>query len=167
MLNNIEQRLWNYIDNTCDVEERTAIQRLLQNDEEWRKKYQELQQVNQFIRESIELEEPSMRFAKNVMEEIAQSHIAPATKSYINKRIINGIAAFFIIIISGLLIYGFAQINWAETENNTLPFDPYKLDISKYFSKQILNIFLMLNVILGLILFERFLRKREPKHKHI
>jgi len=166
MLSNIEQRLWNYIDNVCDAQEREMIEVLLQNDDQWKGKYQELQRVNQLMHESIELEEPSMRFAKNVMEEIAKSHIAPATKTYINKRIINGIAAFFIIVISSLLIYGFAQIRWSSTGNTISPFDPHKLDISKYFSKQFLNIFLMLNVVLGLILFDRFFRKNEFKHKH-
>ncbi|HEY6975587.1 MAG TPA: hypothetical protein VH396_04820 [Chitinophagaceae bacterium] len=166
MPNNIEQRLWNYIDNVCDEEEREKIEVLLQNDDEWKKKYQELQQVNRLMHESVELEEPSMRFTKNVMEEIAQSHIAPATKTYINKRIINGIAAFFIIVISGLLIYGFAQINWSSTENNVSPFALYKLDISKYFGKQFLNIFLMLNVVLGLILFDMFFGKKKLKHRH-
>src|SRR3954451_12826938 len=119
----IELRLWNYIENVCDAEERKVIEGLLQNNEEWKKKYQELQQINQLMLESIELEEPSMRFAKNVMEKIAQSHIAPATKTYVNKKIINGIAAFFIIVIGGLLIYGFSQINLSATGNNTLPFE--------------------------------------------
>jgi hypothetical protein len=163
----IEQRLWNYIDNTCDAEERKLMKGFLQNDDEWKKKYRELQQANQLMQESIELEEPSMRFTKNVMEEIAQLRIAPATKNYINKRIINGIAAFFIILICGLLIYGFSQINLSATGNNSSRFDLYKLDISKYFNKQFLNIFLMLNVVLGLILFDRIFGKLKSKPRHI
>jgi hypothetical protein len=163
----IEQRLWNYIDNTCDAEERKMIEGFLQNDDEWKKKYWELQQANQLMQESIELEEPSMRFTKNVMEEIAQLRIAPATKNYINKRIINGIAAFFIIVIFGLLIFGFSQINLSATGNSSSRFDLYKLDISKYFNKQFLNIFLMLNVVLGLILFDRIFGKRKSKSRHI
>ena len=163
----IEQRLWNYIDNTCDAEERRMIEEFLQNDDSWKKKYQELLYVNKLMQESIELEEPSMRFAKNVMEEIAQSHIAPATKTYINKRIINSIAIFFIIVISSLLIYGFLQINLSATGSNSLQFDLQKFDITKYFNKQFLNIFLMLNVVLGLILFDRFFGKWKSKHKRI
>lgn len=163
----IEQCLWNYIDNTCDAEERKMIEGFLQIDDEWKKKYQELLHLNQLLHESIESEEPSMRFAKNTMEEIARSHIAPATKTYINKRIINGIAAFFIIVIVGLLVYGFAQTNWSLRGNDTSPINRYQLDISKYFNKQFLNAFLMLNVILALILFDRIFGKRKSKHKHI
>src|SRR6266545_4481127 len=101
MLTDIEQRLWNYIDNTCNAEERKLVEVLLQNDEEWKKKYNELLKINQLTYESIELEEPSMRFTKNVMEEIAQLHIAPASKTYINKKIIWGLGIFFITMIVG------------------------------------------------------------------
>src|SRR4051794_15199742 len=103
MFTDIEQHLWNYIDNTCGAEERKVIETFLQNDEEWKKKYNELLKINQLMHKSLELEEPSMRFTKNVMEEIAQSRIASASKTYINKSIVNGIAAFFVIVIGGLL----------------------------------------------------------------
>ncbi len=168
MLTDIEQRLWNYIDNTCNAEERKLVEVLLQNDEEWKKKYNELLKINQLTYESIELEEPSMRFTKNVMEEIAQLHIAPASKTYFNKRIINGVAAFFMIIIVGLLIYSFTQINWSAKGNNTLAFDLSKIDIGKYFNKQFLNIFLMLIVVLILVLLDKYfeIKRLDVKHQH-
>src|SRR5689334_20656769 len=136
----IEQCLWNYIDNTCNAEERKEIEGLLRNNHEWQKKYQELQHVNQLMQGSVELEEPSMRFTRNVMEEISQLHPAPATKTYVNKKIINGIAAFFIITIAALLIYSFTQITWSAAGNSAAPFDLHKWDITKYFNKQSLNI---------------------------
>ncbi len=64
-----------------------------------------------------ELEMPSLRFTKNVMEEIAQYQVAPATKNYINKNVIRGIFAFFLIMISGLLIYFIGQIHWSSQFN--------------------------------------------------
>ena len=91
---NIEARLWEFIDGHSSVEEKTVIERLLQTDAEWKAKYSELVEVNEML-QSSELEAPSMRFTKNVMEEIAKMHIAPATKSYINKRIIWGIVFFY------------------------------------------------------------------------
>jgi len=86
----IEERLWNYIDGTSAAGERTAIEQLLQSNAEWKAKYHELLEVNELLRSS-ELEAPSMRFTKNVMEEISRLHIAPATKTYINNRIIWGL----------------------------------------------------------------------------
>src|SRR5215510_11884699 len=113
----IEKQLWDYIDGLSSGEERTSIERLLQTNLEWKNKYQELLEVQQLLKSS-ELEQPSMRFTKNVMEEIAKFHIAPATKNYINNRIIWGIGAFFITLIVGFLIYGFAQMDWNIQDNS-------------------------------------------------
>src|SRR5512138_3295643 len=93
----IEKQLWDYIDGLSSNEERSSIEKLLQSNLEWKNKYHELLEVQEMLKSS-ELEQPSMRFTKNVMEEIAKLHIAPATKNYINKKIIWGIAAFFITL---------------------------------------------------------------------
>ena len=81
-----EERLWDYIDGISSPQEKTVIEQLLESDTEWKAKYSELLEV-QGLLHSTELEAPSMRFTKNVMEEIAKLHIAPATKTYINKSI--------------------------------------------------------------------------------
>ncbi|MBP8115329.1 MAG: hypothetical protein KAY50_08230, partial [Chitinophagaceae bacterium] len=86
----IEERLWNFIDGSVTTNEKTVIEKLLQTDASWKAKYNELLQVNDLLKSS-ELEAPSMRFSKNVMEEISKLHIAPATKNYINNKIIWGI----------------------------------------------------------------------------
>src|SRR5690606_32449733 len=88
-----EVRLWEYIDGLSSAEEKSVIEELIENNAQWRVKYKELLEVQQLL-QSSELEEPSMRFTKNVMEEISKLHIAPATKTYINKNIIRGLAIF-------------------------------------------------------------------------
>ena len=80
-----EERLWNYIDGTSSPEEKLLIEKLLKEDNTWKDKYKELLQLNQLL-QTPDLEQPSLRFTKNVMEEIAKLHIAPATKTYINKK---------------------------------------------------------------------------------
>ena len=100
------------------------------------------------------------------MEEIARSQIAPATKNYINKKIIWGIAAFFIILIGGFLVYGFGQVNWSETGNTNLPIELDKVDYSRFFNNNVVNVFMMINVVLGLFLLDRFLaNRRKSMHK--
>src|SRR5512147_2462869 len=108
---NIEQQLWSFIDGSSSKEEISAIEKLLETNLEWKSKYHELLDVHQLLR-SADLEQPYLRFTKNVMEEIAKYHIAPATKNYINKKIIWGIAGFFFTLIIIFLIYGFAQVDW-------------------------------------------------------
>ncbi|HEY8896605.1 MAG TPA: zf-HC2 domain-containing protein, partial [Niastella sp.] len=101
---NMEERLWEYIDGACSEEERLFIEQLVATNAEWKAKYQELLELQDLLSHRLELDEPSLRFTMNVMESISKHYIAPAAKTYINKRIIRGIAAFFILSIIGLLI---------------------------------------------------------------
>src|SRR6185503_8568505 len=107
----MEERLWNFIDGNTSADERSVIERLVESDADWKAKYHELLEVSEMIRSS-ELEAPSLRFTKNVMEEISKLHITPAAKIYINKKIIWGIAFFFIVVLIGFLAYGFGQMDW-------------------------------------------------------
>lgn len=164
----IEERLWDYIDGLAVPEEKSAIEQLIEANIEWRNKYHELLEVHQLMSNSLELDEPSMRFTQNVMEDIAKYHIAPAAQSYINKRIIWGIAAFFILTIVGFLIYGFGQVNWSggSSGSNTLPFniDTSRInsfDFSKVFNSTYTSIFVMVNAVLGLVLLDMYLGKKK------
>jgi preprotein translocase subunit Sss1 len=165
----IEERLWNFIDGTTSASEKKVIEQLLENDAEWKAKYYELMQLNELLKSS-ELEAPSMRFTKNVMEEISKLHIAPATKSYINKKIIWGIGFFFITLIVGFLIYGFGQMDLSSGQETTFSknmnkIDFSKLDISKFFSNTWINVFMMVNVVLGLFLLDNYLSSKRKEFR--
>lgn len=165
---NIEERLWDYIDGSSSADQKPVIEKLIQSNLEWKQKYHELLEVHQLM-QSTELEEPSMRFAKNVMEEIAKYHVAPATRTYINKKIIWGIGGFFIIMIAGFLIYSLSQISFASSTtpkllteyNNTMD----KVDWSRFFSSTYTNIFMMINVVLGLMMLDIYLTRKKEQHK--
>jgi len=161
---NAEERLWDYIDGRASAEEKTVIEQLLESNAEWKAKYHELLEVHQLMNSS-ELEEPSMRFTKNIMEEISKLHIAPATRNYINKNIIRGIAIFFIATIVGFIIYGFGQIDWTASSDTKLPVDLGKVDYSKFFNNNYVNAFMMVNIILGLFLLDRYLANKRKKYK--
>jgi hypothetical protein len=162
----IEARLWEYIDGFSNDAEKSAIEKLLAENAEWKAKYHALLEVHQSLN-LVELEGPSLRFTKNVMEEIAKYQIAPATKTYINSKIIWGIGVFFITMIVGFLIYGFAQVDWtiAGDTKNPIGFDLTKVDYSQMFNSTLMNGIMMLNVILGLFLFDRFLSNKNKKLK--
>lgn len=166
---NIEQQLWDYIDGTCSAGERTTIERLLEANQEWRSKYHELLEVNKLM-QNAELEMPSMRFTKNVMEEIAKYHISPAAKTYINKKVIWGIGLFFITMILGFLVYSLGQVNWTASDPNTAKyFDISKIDFSKFDFSKIYNstyatAFMMVNVVLGLFLLDKYLSNKKKAH---
>jgi len=161
---NIEERLWEFIDGHSSLEEKTVIERLLQTDVEWKAKYSELLEVNEML-QSSELEAPSMRFTKNVMEDIAKMHIAPATKSYINKRIIWGIGLFFMTMLVAILVYGFSQMDWSTGESSAITDKISKIDYTKFFNNTWVNAFMMINVLLGLVLLDNYFSNKRKQFR--
>jgi len=158
-----EARLWEYIDGGSEASEMLAIKKLIEENAVWREKYSELLAVHQML-QSSELEEPSMRFTKNIMEEISRLHIAPAAKTYINKKVIWGIGGAFIAMIVGFLIYAIAQINWSEgTSDTSMGFDLTRIDYSKMFNNNLMNAFMMVNIVLGLVFLDRYLANKRNK----
>ena len=159
----MDTRIWDYIDGQGTPAERAAVEQLIAEHAEWKAAFTELTEVHQLI-QVADAEHPSMRFTRNVMEEIAKLHIAPAAREYINKKIIWGIAAFFITVIASFLIYGFSQMEWTSgNSNNYLQVDVPKLDFSVMFNNTYINIFMMANVILGLMLLDRYLGNRNKQ----
>ena len=167
---NMEDRLWDYIDGAGNAEEKNFVEELIATQEEWRSKYHELLEVHQLMNSSLELDAPSMRFSQNVMEEIGRHQITPATKTYINKKIIYGIGIFFVAMIAGMLIYGLGQVNWSDGggSNDLLSkYNPGKIDFSKFFNNTYTTIFMMVNVVMGLMLLDMWLgQKRKQLHEH-
>lgn len=155
----LEEQLWSYIDGLSDAAENDRISRLIQENHSWREKYAELLDIHQLLKQT-ETEEPSLRFTRNVMEEISKLQIAPATRTYINKNIIRGIGLFFISMLTGILVYGFSQMDFSGGDKNSFTDKLGKLDFSKFFNNDLLNIFMMLNVILGLVLLDMILTNK-------
>jgi len=168
---NIEEKLWNYIDGTMDQQEQSFIEQLLQNNQEWKMKYAELMEVHQLMQDNIDLEHPSLRFTQNVMEEISRLYITPATRNYINKNVIWGIGIFFLTTIIGLIVYAFGQINWsAPSGSGNIPeFTMTNVNWGQMFNSTYMNVFIMVNILLGLMLLDMYLTKKKNErmqHRH-
>ena len=163
---NIEETLWNYIDGTMSPEEYSFVENLVQTNAEWRRKHAELLEVHHLMQNHIELEEPSMRFTQNVMEEISRLYITPAAQTYINKNIIWGIGIFFITTIVALLGYSFGQIDWSQRGGSASTYSISNVDWAKFFNSSYMNIFIMINIVLGLMLLDMYLSKKKRKMMH-
>jgi len=170
----MEDRLWNYIDGGCSPAEKSAIESLIASNREWQEKYRELLNVHQLLNDS-ELEAPSMRFTKNVMEEISRYHIAPATKSYLNKNVIRGIGAFFLTMIAGLLTFVLSQFKWSSgTHTSTSPIKLpsvdnlgldklNKIDYSKTFNSAWVIGFMLVLVVMGWVLLDMYIQQKKSQ----
>jgi len=167
-MNTIEEKLWNYIDGTCSDEDRKAIDILIAQDEVYRRKYEELLALNQEF-SKMELDEPPMAFTYNVMEAIRAEHAKQPLKAGINKRIIKVISGFFIVSIALMLILAISNVHLGNSSANISVHLPDSLrlpDIKNYLSKPVLEGFLFFDIVLGLFLFDAWLRRKSVS-KHV
>ena len=163
--NHIEAQCWAYIDGILPSGEKNLVEELIRTEAAWKAKYEELKSLNDLMHQS-ELEAPSMRFTKNVMEEIGRLSIAPASRKYINSKIIWGISFFFIALLVGFLAYGFGQTDWSGgSGNNDFTKKISQVDFSKFFSNSLVNVFMMVNIILGLFLLDNYLGMKRKQYR--
>jgi cellulose synthase/poly-beta-1,6-N-acetylglucosamine synthase-like glycosyltransferase len=160
---NIEARIWDYIDGNLSVDEKSFVENLVQTNQAWREKYAELLQVHSLMQDSLELEAPSMSFTRNVMEEIGRLQITPASRKYLNQKIIWGIGGFFILTLVGFFIYAFSQATWSSDTKSVLPFNLESMNYGKLINSNYTNMFLMVNTVLGLVLLDMYLGIKKKK----
>jgi hypothetical protein len=163
----MEDRLWDYIDGLSSSAEKSAVEALITANIEWQRKYKELLNVHQLMTSS-DLDAPSMRFTRNVMDEIARYQVAPATKTYINKNIIRGISGFFLCLIAGLLVYVFGQVKWSSAGASSLKVPSVdlgldKLDYGKFFASLPVTLIMLIAVVLGLVLLDMYLQQKKKE----
>lgn len=164
---NMEARLWDYVDGLSSEQERSFIAELIETNLEWRRKYHELMDVHQLMQQSIELDEPSMRFTQNVMESIAKEKIAPAAKSYIKKSVIRGIAAFFLLSLTALLVYTFANVDWAATSKSIPSVKLPEVNLEKYMNSTLFNSIAIITTVLALALIDTAIRKKQKRNREM
>lgn len=158
----MEERIWAYMDGLLDGAEKSAVENLLRSDPAWKQCYDSLQDLDRSFR-SMTLEEPSMRFSKNVMEHIASLHVAPATKTYVNKKIIYSIGGFFLLLITATLAYVIPQIDFSQTSPDALPvkIPEMAIDWNRYVNATTLQIFFILDAVVALFFLDRYLQRRK------
>ncbi|MBO9634313.1 MAG: hypothetical protein J7578_14455 [Chitinophagaceae bacterium] len=164
---NMELRLWDYIDGLSSTEERSFIEKLIEENIEWRRKYHELLDAHQLLQQNIELDEPSMRFSANVMDAIAHEKIAPAASSYIKKPVIRGIAIFFLVSFVAMLVYVGVSLDWSALNKPNSSFKLPELNLGKYMSSTLFNSMAIVTVVLALALIDTAIRKKQKKNREI
>ena len=164
----MEKLIWEYIDGLGDATLNADISKRISEDPVWHSKYFELMNIHEML-QNEDLEMPSLRFTKNIMEEIAHLHVAPATKNYINKNVIRGFTAFFLVMIGGLFIYFIGQIHWSGNSTGKLvpaySLNANKVNWSVLLNNTYVNIFIGINIILALILIDKYMQgKKNSRH---
>lgn len=109
----------------------------------------------------MELEQPSMSFTRNVMEQVKLERAPISLKTRVDNRIIYGIAAIFVAFIVGVFVYAIANTSV------TYKLPEVKIDLTGAVDKTLtpgfLAVFLFIDVIIALIYFDCILRRKRAK----
>lgn len=109
----------------------------------------------------MELEEPSMSFTRNVMEQVKLERAPISLKTRVDNRIIYGLAAIFATFIVGVFIYAIANTSF------TYQLPEVKIDLNGAVNKALtpgfLVAFLFIDVIIALIYFDSIIRRKRDR----
>lgn len=162
----MDLRLWDYIDATGMEAERQATAALIAADPAWKVRYEELKETHLLL-QSLETSQPSMRFSMNVMEAISHTTIAAPARTYVNKWIIRGIAAVFIILTVLLLGTAVASVDWTQQGTPRFHLPQWKpISADQLLNGKLLQYLLPLNIIGALILLDTWQRRRKSGQYH-
>lgn len=150
-----EMLIWEYIDGLCDEHTKIYVAQMIASDVKWKSIYDELLHVHQSIPQQLSVEEPSMRFTKNILEATEHIAIAPAAKTYINPFITRMISGFFILSIIGMVIYAIGQ---AISSPSTSPI--LTTTSNTFGNSYLVNTLIWINVLAVLVLLDVLLRKK-------
>lgn len=166
-MKNFEQIIWNYLDGHVSVEEKELIEQLLKSDAEFLALFEEIKSIHVQI-SSLDLDEPSMSFGRNLMEKIQLEHSPVPQKSILGNWLINAIALFFLSAILCVLGILFFKVEWSQSSETawfdfTMP--QFALDSSSY--SFLINLFVFVDIIVALYFFDvLFSKKIKSKNDH-
>jgi hypothetical protein len=156
-MNTIEQQLWDYIDGNLDESQQKSIEKKIETDAEIKAQYEELLKLNLAF-ESIDLDEPSMSFTRNVMESVALQSAPVSLKTKVDTRIIYSISGFFVLSILALL--GFILYNSTFTMPDFSGYFSTTINLEKFITPTSIYVFLFIDLIIGLVFLDYVLRKK-------
>jgi len=156
-MNIIEQQLWDYIDGNLNETQRKNIEEKIETDVSVKLQYEELLSLNIAFSE-MELDEPSMSFTRNVMENVALQPAPVSLKTKVDSRIIFSISAFFVLSI--LAILGYILYNTTFSMPDFSKYFAININVDKILTPTSIYIFFGIDLVLGLIFMDYIFRKR-------
>lgn len=165
----MEERIQAYIDHEFDEAERLLIEQKMDTDKNWSEHYHAVLAVHELLSTGLEPMEPSMRFTKNVMEDIAGLEIAKPIRLRQNPwifRIAGGILASILLAIVG---YSVSLMDFSPgSSESKLPIPSMQVpevNWAGYLGQGTTLLLFMICTILGLFLADKLLAKKSLKHR--
>ena len=158
-MNEIEEKIWDFIDGNLSKAERQEIKVLIDSNEIYQQKYQDFLAFSQSL-ETMSLDEPPMAFSSNVMRKVQLIHVPLSEKARVNVRIIQFIGCFFVLSLALILAFTFSQINWSEKSGFV---NPVNLNFADFLllstlKSNFIQFFLVIDLLIALLFFDKLLR---------
>ncbi|HTJ11917.1 MAG TPA: hypothetical protein VL547_07825 [Dinghuibacter sp.] len=164
----MEDRLWDYIDGRATPAEREEIEALLASDPALREQYAELLSIHAVL-QGADIEEPSLRFTKNVMEAVAGQSVAPATPTYVNKRVIRGITIALLSLLGATFAYVLVLLKLAPSVEKPTPglqFDVPQVSIPDLHLDPYLSSFIFIAILSAFVWIDAWHQRRRKTAAH-
>lgn len=152
----IEVQLWEYIDGVCDSTARERISQLIATDDAWKQQYTVLMAFHSEM-ERIEPGHPSMRFTRNVMEQIAKNSLATPASTYINKWVVWSIASVMALLLGSAITYALMRVDWPEKVPNGL------FSQSRFSSGDYITYIIMAHALVCVLIADTLLRRKRKR----
>jgi hypothetical protein len=154
-MKNLEEQIWDFIDGNLSESESQKIQHLINSDQEVERMYKNFLSFNVFTT-NMDLEEPSMSFTRNVMDDVATIPAPVLLKTKVDNRVIYGIAAFFGIALIAVFVFAIYK---SSGEKSSLQFD-FSINTDFFENKILLSTFLAADLIIAMLFIDGVVRKR-------
>lgn len=157
-MSNMEEKLWEYIDGTCNEQDKATIAALIESDEKWRNAFNSMLEMESEL-SAVTLEEPPMAFSYNVMEAIRNEQAAKPLKTKINKYIIASITAVLLLTL-GILSFLAFEGAMESIGNHSLDIHIHQIDLSSLIHSDAMKAFVYFDIMLLLFFADRLIRRR-------
>lgn len=155
----IDEEIWDYLDGGLTADQKAEIAAKISLDPAYQQVYTELQEIQQLMK-GAELEEPSMSFTRNVMDQVSLEIAPIALKTKVSKTIIYSIAAFFLLSIMALMVYTIAN-STLNDESFKVPDLKLQVNTQEFITPTSIRIFFFVDIVLALIYLDSFLRRKK------
>ncbi|WP_169927061.1 hypothetical protein [Mucilaginibacter auburnensis] len=154
----MEEKLWEYIDGTCNEQDKATIAGLIESDEQWRNAFNSMLEMESEL-SAVTLEEPTMAFSYNVMEAIRNEQAAKPLKTKINKYIITSIAGVLLLTL-GILSFLLFEGAMRSIGNHSLDIHIQQINSSALINSTAWKAFIYFDIMLLLFFADRLIRRR-------
>jgi anti-sigma factor RsiW len=155
-MKSIEEQIWEYIDGELDAKDREAVAAKIASDPVFASVYVEMLELHQLMA-ATELEEPSMSFTRNIMDKVNLEMPPVSLKTKVDKRIIYGLAAIFLLAMVAVSWFAIANSSFSGMQ---LPTFHFTMNLEQFISPISLQIFLFIDILLALLYLDRLYRSK-------